>query len=316
MNRFPSYLEHRGMYNVNPEDIQGEEMDPEDDPTSYFRSVEQLPRLTWDEFQDIRSATHRALVRHGRLPGMSEEEAKIFYRYCVGDEIGDRTVRVELPNFGVLTPGFVEGLQRDVLASRPLWRIFIVAESPETVVIIYPETVRVGMVPAGGDWKTALPRTVASVLELRERREGPQRRQLEYLKRKVPSELSKLRTKPFLVVAAFDTYYIGDPRQISVWFLYPGEWEWSGLTVEEPENAASGDEIAVKADGTFDEYYVHGFDTPQPAFWLKQWILPPGFKGKMVLEKTRPDPEVEARWAIDFDPSSVVKDADLKAQGY
>jgi hypothetical protein len=313
MNRFPSYLEHRGVYNVNPEDYR-EDLAPEDDPTPYFRSVEHLPPLTGKEFQNICSATYRALERYGRLPGMSAADAKHFYRYCAGDEISDRTVRVELPDFRALSPEFVEGLQRDVLAERRLWRIFIVAESPETVVIIYPDAVRVGTVPPGGDWKTTLPQTISEVLQIREAREGPQRRQLEYLKQKVPKELTKVRTEPFRLVAAFDTYYIGDPTRISVWFLYAAEKHWFDISVEEPENAASGAEVALKPDGSFDDNYR--FDpNVQPAFWLKQSILPAGFKGKLRLARTRPGPVVDARWTVDFDPSSVIKDADLKAHG-
>lgn len=310
---FPSYLEHRGMYNVNPEEYPHFKQELKD-TIWCIRSIRSLPLLTWSEFREICSATYQALVRYGRLPGMSEEEAKIFYRFCVGDELMDRTVRVELPRFEVLTPEFVEALRRDVLATRPLWRIFIVAESPETVVIIYPSAVRLGTVPIDGDWKAALPDLVSKVLELREERYGPQRRQREYLRSIIPSLVRKIRDNRPQLVAAFDNHYLGDKGEVSIWLLYPGENEWFDIEIKEPKDTSVGEEIAVKADGTFDDYYVFDPDR-QPAFWLAQKVLPSDFKGsQLVLEKRRPGPVIEARWTIDFDRSAIIKDADLKAK--
>lgn len=314
VNPFPSYLEHRGLYNINPEDYLGEEPDKSEDTSWCFQSVKPLPPLTWSEFRQVCSATYRALEQHGRLPGMSEENAKVFYRYCVGDELEDRTVRVELPRFEVLTPAFIEALQRDVLSIYPLWRIFIVAESPETVVIIYPAAVRLGTVPIDGDWKAVLPELVSKVLEIREEREGPQRRQREYLRSRIPSLVREIRDNRPQLVAAFDNYYLGDKGRVSIWLLYPGEKKWFDISIEEPKDVAVGEKIAVKADGTFDDYYVYDPDR-QPPFQLHQWVLPSDFKGsKLVLEKIRPGPVVEARWTIDFDRSAIIKDADLRAK--
>jgi hypothetical protein len=314
VNPFPSYLEHRGMYNINPEDYLGEEPDNSIDTSWCVQSVKPLPPLTWSEFQKVSSAIYRALEQHGRLPGMSEQEAKVFYRYCVGDELTDRTARVELPRFEVLTPALIEALQRNVLSTYPLWRIFIVAESPETVVIIYPTAVRLGTVPIDGNWKAALPEIVSKVLEIRQEREGPQQRQREYLRSRIPSLVRELRDNRPQLVAAFDNHYLGDKGDVSVWLLYPGEDEWFDISIVEPKNIAVGEKIAVKADGMFDDYYVFDPDR-QPAFRLEQWVLPPDFKGnKLVLEKTRPGRVVEARWTINFDHRSIIKDADLKVK--
>jgi hypothetical protein len=308
---FPSYLEHQGVYNVNPEEYTSSKELLKD--TSWcFQSVKPLPPLSWTEFGKIRSATYQALVRYGRLHGMSEEEAKIFYRYCVGDELKDRTVRVELPRFEVLTPAFIEALQRDVLSTYPLWRIFVVAESPETVVIIYPTVVRLGKVPFEGDWKAALPKLVNQVLQIREAREGPQRRQREYLRSRIPGLVKMICDNSPQLVAAFDNHYLSEPGAVSVWFLYPGEW--LGISLEEPKDASVGERIAVKADGTFDDYYDFDPDRP-PAFWLAQQILPSDFKGnQLVLEKIMPGPVVGAQWTFDFDRSSIIKDADLRTK--
>lgn len=313
--QFPSYLEHQGAYNVNIEDLRNEEEFPltEDE---IVRSVKELPPLTWKEFEDIRSATYRALVKYGRLPGTNEKEAEAFYRYCVGDELLDRTVRVELPNFSILSPQFVEQLQREVLATRPLWRIFIVAESPDTVVIIYPKIVRLGTVPPNGDWKTALADIVSKVLQIREMRTGPQRRQKEYLRSKIKKLVSQMQaandSRP-LLVAAFDTYYLGTKGELSIWLLYPTKGEYFDITIYDPEEAAVGEQVAVKMDGTIDEYYEFHPDR-QPAFWLSQWVLPGNFEGeKLALKKIRPGNVVESRWTIDFDRTSIIKDKELKS---
>jgi len=313
MYPFPSYLEYQGLYNTTLEDwvdILGEEAKL----CSYFQSVEQLPPLTWEEFWDICSAVEHVLVKYGRLPGMSEEQAKIFYKYCVDGTLRDRTVQVDLPRSEVLTPQFVEQLQREVLGTRPLWRILIMGVTPDTVVIIYPKVVRVGTVPPEGDWKAALAETVNKVEQIREMKEGPQRRQLAYLRPIIPAEIRKLQGGKPRLVAAFDTFYLYPERNsVVIWFLYPTDKKgWFDIDIKEPKGCtAASERIAIKEDGTFDEYYDFNLDH-QPAFWLKQYIFPDNFQGRIVLEKLRHGRILEEMWTYEFDGESIIKDSDLR----
>src|SRR5229473_4152532 len=191
MNRYPSFVEYQGMYNVNPEEWRDKEFNPDDFSSSFHKTVDDLPPLTWREFENIRGVTLSCLLRHGLFEKIGKNEAKAFYKFCVGDELMDRTARVELPNFRILTAELVKALQKEVLKSRPIWRIMIVSEAPQTTVMIYPEVIKFG-IPTTGDLPVDLRKVVDEELNLREPREGPHRRQMEYLKQKVVQELSKL----------------------------------------------------------------------------------------------------------------------------
>src|SRR5262249_37301596 len=158
---------------------------------------DQLPAmLTWNEKQEAGQAMYKCLETHARPPGISPEEVGRFYRYCVKDVPVDRTLVVHVPEIQVLTAEFVSHLQRDVLASRPLWRIWIVGEEDGPAVLIYPDTVYVAAQGVHEDWTHTLPPLVARIADVRNLRNGPKQRQLDYLQSTIPAEIPRLRDPP------------------------------------------------------------------------------------------------------------------------
>jgi hypothetical protein len=307
----PSYPEYTGLYNVAPEDFSADANFAGAARTTFFVSTDHLPKLTWDEFDGARAAMMEALSRYGRRPNMDAKQSQSYYRDCVIDEFKDRTLRVELPDFRVLTPEFVDGVQRDVLAGRPLWRVFLVAVSPETVVLIYPDAVRVGALPADADWRAALSGVVATVHNALESTRGPERRQMEYLLRRMPAELDQLRQQPFRLVAVFDNYE-GDERELSLWFLFAGEDRWAGysLNSDDPDATSATGRVVLKPDGTIDEFYEIQLDA-EPPFWLERWLVHADYRRGLELVKIRTGGVEAGRWRVAIDRAQVLRDADL-----
>jgi hypothetical protein len=221
MNPYPSYIECSGLYNVNPSDEHLRGIRPDVARSRFHRTANVLPTLTWHEVQSVWDATYQTLVKHGRPQGMGEPEATKLYRFAASHEMKDRTVRVELANLGALTPELARVIQAEVLAAHPLWRVFIVGESPETVIIIYPQVVRAGPGPVVPAWEQALLSTVAELKKQRDLRTGPQRRQVDWLKLNIPGRLRRWTGLPYEVAGIFDNYG-GDRTELSVWLLYSG----------------------------------------------------------------------------------------------
>jgi hypothetical protein len=312
MAQFPSYVEHRGLYNVNPGEAD-EDYDPAKDRNTYVRLADSLPFLHYDEFQKVTALARAALERHGRFPGLEDDvQARRYYWFAAGSgELLDRTLRVEIANLRILTPAFIERLQEDVLAEHPLWRVAICGEVPETVVMVYPEAVRLAGVPESVDWRPALADVVRREFQLREPREGPHRRQVAYVRPKLAIALPQLDEKlPFRVLGLFDNYR-GDNNEWNLWIVHRGPG-YDTISVEMPKETGVGTHYPIAADGTFGECY-RSDDADR---WLASWVLPLDFGWKVLLQEIGElaDDPPGREWPIELDPACLVRDADLAAQ--
>jgi hypothetical protein len=303
MNHLPSYAEFAGFYNVNLEDHQDQGSLPPYPNDQYYRTAKRLPPLTPAEFEDIRGAMYHCLESYARPPGLNQKEASTFYRFCVRDELIDRTVAVELPDIRILTPRLVDVLQREILYARPLWRILIAGEVPETVILIYPTVVRCGTAKPAPNWQQALAAVVEEEWNRREPREGPRRRQCDYVGRGLQHMLQELSARdPMRFLAAFDNRR-GDYQMLAVWLVHRGE-SWSDIRLIRPEDAMRGEYFAVKADGTFGTHYA-----PDSAeYWLTEWLIPAGFHGSLIAQKTDSLSHTISELTIALRPESIISD--------
>jgi hypothetical protein len=305
MNRFPSLVEHRDYYNLRTEDVPAEVRGR---PGICFRSAKQLPPLDLREFERMQELVYGFLHRHGRFPNLREDVGR-FYEFCVGDELIDRTISVELPNFRVLTPAFIEGLQKEVLAENPLWRVHILTEEPGNAVMVYPNVVRVGVAPPSANVVAELNKAIEREVAARDVREGPDRRQLAYLAPKVREALKNLDVAPFIVLGVFDNCS-GDTKKVTIWLLFRSEIV-PDLVIEEPREIAVGTHRRVRPDGTL----VPEFGRERTDVWLEQWVLPAGFGDKVVVQRReKGKPVVGQQWEVRIDRASIVRDADLLAK--
>lgn len=279
MERLPSYTEHTGWYNI----VINEHDSVSDTPP--FCTTDDLPELSGEEFSAVRQATYQCLYRHGRKPGFSDVEIESFYGYSVGDELVDRTVRLDLPEIELLTPELVCHLQQEVLATYPLWRIFINGSSPGSVVIVYPSSIRTGQGWNADqkNWTNALETTVAIERNLREKLFGAKRRQLDFVHDEIKEQLPAIRKMEpgFTIVAVFDNWR-GDKDSLCVWLLSRGVSQGgrrSDYVVVKPTSSRT-DFYAVRDDGEFGPHH-------QPSrsdLWLTEWPIPRDTKQVTIQE--------------------------------
>lgn len=178
--KFPSFFEYRGWYNV-PERI-------DIAPGMHHQTVQELPVLTLEEYQNIQAAIRGLLMREVPLPEDLEMTAERFWNQRIYPGLDDRTVGVSFlgTGFGSLDLSFIRLLQRAVLSERPAWRVmlnvdYVVDEAPEAVILVYPEAVRIGLQSAGESLESAIRRAATIGAKLEESRLAPLLAQQEYL---------------------------------------------------------------------------------------------------------------------------------------
>lgn len=310
MSLYPSLSEHSGWYNINEADRK--RLEDESVRFPIFRTADRLPRFTWEEFWETRKAMERFLETHGQFPGLPKDRMHEYYRYCTHDEWRDRTLAVEIPNYDIITVEFLKAAQREVLSSRPLWRILIAGENEETVIIVYPQCIRMENEDTGKDIRENLARIVSEVQRLRSDRTGPQDRQVELVREKLRfGRMTKIAQRDgYAIVAAIDNYY-GDREQTSIWILHCGGLP-SDVTIEYPPSTGISDRFTVDANGNLEPAYYLDLDDPDPPFWLQQWVLvnadvaEKGFTIQSRIEK--------CLRSFDFSSLQIIRDDDLRKQ--
>ncbi len=308
MNRFPSIGEHDGVYNVDPDNYRRGLLEPNEDFNKYHRSEQNLPPLDWYEFKDAVAATYACLWKNARLPGFDEQDAHNFYEFALSDSIADRTVQAWLPDVRVLAPGLVQAIQQEVLLSRPLWRVLVGSDEPARAVIIYPDIVRVGLSSENSDWRTDLAKLVEREWKSRTEREGPERRQLNYLRELIPSALPNLTAKPFELLGVFDNYR-GNIANWKAWVLFAGR-NSEDITIEPTNGVAVSDTYPVRDDG----YFGPLFKEDDASVWLRAFVYP--LESRQMRFKRQKDykPLPGEVFEVSIQPEEVIYESDLKAK--
>jgi hypothetical protein len=300
----PSYSDHRGFYNIRDEDAVHGASDAT--PSKVFRSTPDVPPLTWAEFRSVAEATCQQIVTRARLLSPPLPDGAM--RYCVGDELGDRTVEVELPAYSMLTPEFIAALQQEVLAQHPLWRIMLHGRDDLTKVIVYPTAVRVGDFPADAPLAETLETTIARLLQLHESRDGAHDRQQAYVQALLRRDLPTLGRNDYRLVAVFDNYK-GNTGELSIWLLCREDLRQRAVIEApgEPDLVAHGNENKVRADGAVLELGTLDKNAP---YRIIQWVVPRSKKNAKWNVMSGCGSLIDT---IRIRPEDVLSDDDVKA---
>jgi hypothetical protein len=284
--RFPSYLEYTGYYNV-PDMEYNDEATGEIIQYSAFRSTIDVPKLDWPERAAVHAAVKEAIAQAMQQTGKSTRVAQDQASDAVCGENEDRTVRVELNDFALLTASLITDLQRSVLAVHPLWRILFVAESPETVVIVYPKVVRVGSLGAHEPWQAELARVVSEVTSLRDKREGCEWRQNRYWQEHLAEHLAQMGESPWRVIGCFDNYR-GDTNFVVIFIMRRDSLPhaWYSLESELP-GSVMRDATFVTGVGLPSRRAGDVRNTDQEKFThtIEQWIVNRAALSKLTLHR-------------------------------
>src|SRR6516165_9948139 len=156
-------------------------------PHQFYHSVPKPPQQ--DDKESIKIAKLLTKVIQGflsanKFPICNEILEEVFGEYAVGEFPDDRTLSFDISNLDVFTPAVIRLLQTKVLAKFPLWRLL--AQFAERSIGIYAQGVWLGDKWVDGTPSPDNPSYLAwltEAKEYRERREGPLRRQIDYVRR-------------------------------------------------------------------------------------------------------------------------------------
>lgn len=304
-SQFPSIGEHDGFYNLDADSYRAHLVKFGDDAKNHQTS-KSVPTLVKAEFKDAVAALYSCFWRQAQGMGLSMEEAKCLYSFAICESMYDRTVQVLLPQPEELTSKFIEEIQSEVLAFRPLWRVLIRSEDDSRTVLVYPKAVRVGFARADADWKKELAIAITKEVKHQDKVKGHFRRQVRYLADRVKAAISLRSDRVFKLLAAFDNYR-GNSSEWTVWILFEGE-NSEDLTVEYTEGVATSYEFAVRDDG----YFGPLFKSDNAKHWLRAWVYPAASTKVTIMRQKDYEPVPGMVFDVDIAPESVIRDADLQ----
>ena len=253
-----------GLYNI-----------PEDPETgyTYYRTVRRLPSQR--RFVAERSALATRLrssvagfLSARRIPSHNEVLDEVFGQFSVGEYPSDRTMCFFVGDLRAFTPEFVRLLQTEVLTHFPFWRLR--AQYEEMEVGVYPSGAWFGEVWVEGRFDVQHPgyrQWWALAQEYRERRFGPLRRQLGYVRRLIPTSMPVAQRDGFAFLGSFDRYQphlTGQP----IWLLQFVPYDELSLDVE----YAAVRKSPVTADGTILPQFTE-VSGDGPWYWLITYLV-------------------------------------------
>jgi hypothetical protein len=197
--RYPSYLQTEGSWNVS----------------------NTCPKLTYREFENVKRALMKRMKKYGGVNDLDQPDLWIVPDWLCDD----RTHEINIIDYAKLSAGLVRDLQ-GVLAKYPLWRVIVYPSpytdaTPEDVIVIYPEVVRVVCAEEGEPLEEVVRKVRQRWQERKGCRMAYRKRRMEELKPLLPGayQEARLSEKNVHLVACFDTQTEGTPGK-SVWLIF------------------------------------------------------------------------------------------------
>ncbi|MBA2225623.1 MAG: hypothetical protein WHU94_09000 [Thermogemmata sp.] len=290
----PSATEFVGFYNVLVD--QSSENSEE-----YLNTTWDVPPLTLEEVVEVGNAARKIISRYANQWWFTPDEAQRYYwgSICLGLE--DRTLNLSFYDNDDITLEMIEQLQKLLKKKHPLWRIRILASSPETTIIIYPNIVRYGSLSPEMDDDQAFATVMALEKTIDKNISGKWlKTHREILQRVFRSVIVRGLEKRVVFPILFDNY-CGDFTKITVWSLCAKDT--SDLELVGYDEVPYGYEYRVKPNGDFG-FHV-GDDAP---YWTKAWIFPKDqLPTRLIVKAYHTDYESEII-TVDIQPLEVINE--------
>lgn len=267
---------------------------PAEPGSSYIhhQTVRRLPSMKRFELERSGIAERleqviRDYLDHGAFPTHNEILEEVFGESSIEDYPLDRTNCFFVGDLDAFTPEFIEILQERVLADYPLWRLL--AQFEEKSIGIYPQGVWLGDQWVEGPFTGSHPayrKWLHDAQQYRERRFGPLRRQLAYLRRLIPAARAVASRRRYHVLGVFDCYSPPHSSNPSIWILQtinPG-------LVEYLPNGGPIRTSAVSKDGDIYPQFCKDFEPytdVNPPYWLVTYLLDPAPQHEFIVKDER-----------------------------
>ncbi len=131
--RYPSLAQCGLRYNLSDSERENDEELHQTEPN--------VPPIGDKEYGRITRAITPVIEKHNQQYGYTDEGTD--YYYLMGDQFrGDRTIEVTVYGKAAYTREFVSALQLLLRRTLRLWRILLVANVRDDLILVYPDTVR------------------------------------------------------------------------------------------------------------------------------------------------------------------------------
>lgn len=273
ISRCPSLSEFSGWYNLGYE---------RDDGVAVLNTDPWVPEFEHAEFFELfcqeREWFDQLVPPENLLPYDPLSGPPFFFI----SDADDRTVRVET-NFDYLTPELLDRIQLEFLGRHPWWRVILITYDISCAIVIYPEMIRFGDMPAEIDAEEALRILIPRAAARRERAQRGRRAQLKYIQSRLPSAVREIGSRPFHVFGLLDSYN-GDPEQLTLLLLIQGS-EDEAITLSGFEH---GKEVklgyAVRYGVDEEGIIVSDVSVPESAaYCAREIVFPSRFRGPLTI---------------------------------
>jgi hypothetical protein len=225
----------------------------------------------------------RASLSKDQIPSINEALEEVYGAFALGKHPETREMRFFLEDVQAFSPGLINSVRRLVVNEFQKWTVVPQFVEREFTVssggVDFGDTVVRepinSVTPSFRNWMTA-------TLQYDNQRNGPLRRQLRWIRRRVPEALCRLAEERFVPLGVFDRHrppYTGRP----IWVLLrPIDW---AVYLTPPEAPAAS--YPVDADGVLHPQNSERFNIltgETPAAWLKVFVpdLTPGKSVEVV----------------------------------
>ncbi len=282
-------------------------------PYIHHQTVRRLPSMKrfYSERSGIAERLRQVIggyLDDGGFPTHNEILQEVFGRYAVGDYPSDRTMCFFVGDLDAFTPDFIRVLQERVLADYPLWRLK--AQFEERSIGVYPQGAWLGdQWVAGPSTATHLAyrKWLIEAREYREKRFGPLRRQLAYVRRLIPAVMATASRQRFRALGVFDCYQPPHFSNHSIWILQT----INPCMVDHHPDQGPVRTSAVNQDGDIYPEFCEEFEPytdVNPPFWLVTYLLGPTHPYEFVIKDEQG--AVAGRASV----KKVIRDAQLLAE--
>jgi hypothetical protein len=224
----------------------------------------------------------RASLSDDDVPPVNDALEEVYGEFAVGTHPQTREMRFFLEDPRAFSPGLIARLRRLVADEFPKWTV--VPQFGERSFVVTARGVVFGDAwvrdPVTAD-TAVLREWWANARRTDEEKYGPYRRQLGWLRPRVPGALARLASEPVVLLGAFERLRL---EGHAVWVLVARPRDGVDF-VHSGEQLARLDRYAVTADGTVHPQHSRRFSALEgepPAAWLVSYLSERPFPG--VLE--------------------------------
>lgn len=269
----PSAEEYDGYYNVPGQFKDG---------SPILCTRDDLQEWSFPEFWKVYKTAERWLAGHLADPPGTPFDPVADPPFFVRSDTDDRTLCIDV-TLEYLSPALLFQFQREVLGRFPAWRALLIAECAANTIVVYPNAIRFGNLPADIDPDESLSILVRRARTIREDRQRPRRKYVEWLRRRLPHAVLEIGDTNCLLMEVLAENE-GDTSRLTVSLLIRGS-DSLAVDLEYPEGADKEFWWRSSFYGVDDSGSIISYiEIPKhAAYHVALWLPPADYRGPITV---------------------------------